>query len=87
MAERLGTTVDAERLIHICFEKEDRKKGDEHPIGLVKFDKRRGKEVGRLWLNERNPKYTLDIVTHTVFFKSSKNVIQALKFDTTQVFQ
>ena len=56
-------------------------------IGIVQFDKRRGKEVGQLWLNERNPEYTLDLATQTVFFKNSKNVVQALEFDNVPEYQ
>jgi len=83
LAKRYGTTVDTERFIHMYFEEEDKKDGD-HQFGLVRFDKRTGKEAGRLWFNERNPKYTLDLAAPTVFFRTSEKVIQALKFDTAQ---
>lgn len=85
MSKRFGTTFDADRFIHI-YSSDENMKDDDHKFGLVQFDKLTGKEVGWLWLNERNPEYTLDIVTHTVYFKSSEKVIQALTFDTVPGF-
>ena len=76
LAERLGTTVDAERFSYIYFEEKNRK--DDHQFGLAWFDNRSGKEVGWLWLNCRNSELAVDPVTQTVFFKSSEKVIQAL---------
>ena len=81
LTRRFGTTVDVQRFSYIYFEEEEDRKDDEHQFGLVQFDKYTGNEGGRLWLNERNPKFALDPVTQTVFFKSSDKVIQALKFD------
>lgn len=78
--QRFGATIDSEHLIYIYFEEEKKKRDKEHQFGLVMFDKYAGKEAGRLWLGERDPEFTLDPVTQTVFFKSSDKVIQALRF-------
>jgi len=80
LAKRYGTTVNAERSSYVYFEEEYRK-DDDPKFGLALYDKYSGKEMGQLWLNQRKPEFALDPVTRTVFAKSSKKVIQALKFD------
>jgi hypothetical protein len=49
-------------------------------FSLVKLDVRNGKEVARVWIDERRPNYVLDPISGFVFVKENDNEIFALKF-------
>lgn len=51
-------------------------------FSLVRIDKASGEETGRLWLDQRSPKYTIDYVTETVYFQSADFGLNALRFPT-----
>lgn len=54
----------------------DKRKG----FSLVRIDKTSGEETGRLWLNKRSPKYTIDYLTETVYFQDADDGLNALRF-------
>ncbi len=75
---RFQASADTERFYYIYFEDRD---GDEaHRFGLVRIDKATGDEMGRLWINERDPAYVLDPETQSVFYQEGDTVIRAVKF-------
>jgi outer membrane protein assembly factor BamB len=54
--------------------------GGREGFSLVRFDKRDGKEAGRLWSESRRPDYTIDPVSARVFMKTSDFRIGAYAF-------
>ena len=51
-------------------------------FSLVRLDKESGTETGRMWMDERNPDYTIDEITETVYFQESDSVLRSLHFET-----
>jgi outer membrane protein assembly factor BamB len=49
-------------------------------FSLVRLNKTDGREIGRLWLNERSPEYVIDEVTGTVFVKQGDGKMIAVQF-------
>ncbi len=49
-------------------------------FSLVRVDKASGVETGRLWLDERSPKYTIDHLTEIVYFQNADHELSALRF-------
>jgi len=86
-AKRYGTAVDTRRFSYTNIEAEKYRKDDDQQFALVQFDKFTGKEVGRVWLNKRTPEFVVDPFMQTVFWKSSKKVIQALEFESVMDFE
>jgi len=86
-AKRYGTAVDTRRFSYTHIEAEKYRKDDDQEFALVLFDKYAGKEVGRLWLNKRTPEFAVDPFMQTVFWKSSKKVIQALEFESVMDYE
>ncbi len=48
----------------------------------MRLDKESGTETGRMWMDERNPNYTIDEITETVYFQESDSVLRVLHFET-----
>ncbi len=69
---------DTERFYYIYFE--DRDGDDAHRFGLVRIDKETGDETGRLWMNERNPRYVLDPERQAVYYREGEAVLRAVEF-------
>lgn len=86
-AKLYGTAVDTRRFSYTHIEAEKWLKNDDQKFALVQFDKYTGEEVGRLWLNKRTPEFAVDPFMQTVFWKSSKKVIQALQFESVMDFE
>jgi len=86
-AKLYGTAVDTRRFSYTHIEAEQYRKDDDQEFALVQFDKYKGEEVGRLWLNKRTPEFVVDPFMQTVFWKSSKKVIQALQFESVMDFE
>ena len=49
-------------------------------FSLVRIDKASGAETGRLWLDKRSAKYTIDHLTETVYFQNADRELSALRF-------
>ena len=49
-------------------------------FSLVRVAKASGAETGRLWLDKRSPKYEIDRLTETVYFRNADHELSALRF-------
>ena len=49
-------------------------------FSLVRVDKASGAVTGRLWLDERDPSYSVDSHTETVFYQATDYELGALRF-------
>ncbi len=74
---RHGATVEAPENYFMYTEMPfDGRKG----FSLVRVNKESGDETGRLWLDKRSPKYTIDDLTETVYFQNADHELSALRF-------
>lgn len=78
MGARYGATFEAPENYFMYTEMPfDGRKG----FSLVRVNKESGKETGRLWLDKRSPKYTIDHLTETVYFQNAAHELSALRFE------
>ena len=68
LSARYGATFEAPENYFMYTEMpSDGRKG----FSLVRVNKESGDETGRLWLDKRSPKYTIDDLTETVYFQTA----------------
>jgi outer membrane protein assembly factor BamB len=53
---------------------------DREGFSIVKFDAARGREISRVWLDDRNPSYALDPSSGSVYYQRSGRELVGLKF-------
>ena len=55
---------------------------DREGYSLVRLDKSSGLETGRLWVDDRSAKYTIDELTETIYFQETAYILRALRLET-----
>ena len=55
---------------------------DREGYSLVRLDKSSGLETGRLWVDDRFTKYTIDELTETIYLQETAYILRALRLET-----
>ena len=55
---------------------------DREGYSLVRLDKSSGLETGRLWVDDRSTKYTIDELTETIYLQETAYILRALRLET-----
>jgi outer membrane protein assembly factor BamB len=55
---------------------------DREGYSLVRLDKSSGLETGRLWVDDRSAKYTIDELTDTIYLLETAYILRALRLET-----